>query len=293
MALKPLLAVLALSGLCLLPACGGDDDSSSSGGGTPGAAAVTFETSEPAKGRVAIEGPASIDAGLVDVTLENSGERTHDAQLVRVEGDRSALEVIDQVIDAEEGAPTPDWAHGAGGVGSVGPGESGTATQVLEPGTYFLVDTESAGSGAPSNARQGGVRKIEVAGAATGELPRTDARITADEYSFEPSGIESGTNRLTFDNAGEEVHHIIAFPLREGAKFSEVTEFFGSEQEPQGQPPVDFEALQGTAALDGGEQQVVELDFEPGKYALLCFIADRAGGPPHVAKGMISELDVE
>lgn len=297
MALKPSIALLAVAGLCALSACGDDDDSSSAGGGSSDAAeaqAVTFTTTEPAKGRVAIDGPSTLDAGLVDITLKNSTKAPHDAQLVRVADDQTAKQVISKVIDTEEGAPTPDWAHGAGGVGSVDGGASATVTQVLLPGTYYLVDTESdegEGEGQP-NAKKGGIVKFEVAGDEGGELPPTDATITADEYSFESTGIKPGRNRLTFENAGNELHHIIAFPMRKGAKFSEVTKLFASEQEPKGPPPVDFESFESTAVLDGGEEQVTEMELERGKYALVCFIADRAGGPPHVAKGMISELDV-
>lgn len=294
MALKPSLAALAVAGLCALSACGDDDDSTAGGSAsdTAEAAAVTFTTTEPAKGRVAIDGPSSIDAGLVDITLRNSTKGPHDAQLVRVAGDQTARQVIDKVIDTEEGAPTPDWAHAGGGVGSVEGGASGTVTQVLLPGTYYVVDTESGEGEGPPNARKGGIAKFEVAGSEGGELPATDATITTDEYSFDPAGIKPGKNRLTFENAGNELHHVIAFPMREGAKFSEVTKLFASEREPKGPPPVDFERFESTAVLDGGEEQVTEMDFKRGKYALVCFVADRAGGPPHVAKGMVAELDV-
>ena len=44
--------------------------------------------------------------------------------------------------------------------------------------------------------------------------------------------------------------------------------------------------------LDGGAEQVTDLEFVKGKYALVCFITDRKGGPPHIAKGMISEVDI-
>lgn len=51
--------------------------------------------------------------------------------------------------------------------------------------------------------------------------------------------------------------------------------------------------MRGTTVLDGGAKQVTQLELaKPGKYALLCFIQDRAGGPPHIAKGMIAEVDV-
>lgn len=45
--------------------------------------------------------------------------------------------------------------------------------------------------------------------------------------------------------------------------------------------------------LDGGVSQPVEFTGKPGKYAFFCFIADTKGGPPHVVKGMISEVVVQ
>jgi hypothetical protein len=44
--------------------------------------------------------------------------------------------------------------------------------------------------------------------------------------------------------------------------------------------------------IDGGESQVIDLQLKKGNYALVCFIQDRKGGPPHAAKGMVSEADV-
>jgi hypothetical protein len=37
---------------------------------------------------------------------------------------------------------------------------------------------------------------------------------------------------------------------------------------------------------------VLTLDLKPGRYALLCVVPDRRGGPPHALKGMISEAVV-
>jgi hypothetical protein len=304
MALKRFLALLVVAGLFLLSACGDDDDSSSSDSGgsasssetaaeSTEATAVTFETTEPSKSKVSIDAPKSIDAGLVDITYKNSGKGPHDGQIVRVEGDRTAQNVIDTIVDSDEGAPIPAWLSGGGGVGTVAPGQTAKVTQVLEPGTYYLLDTESGQGGGPSNAEKGGIVKFEVTGEGGGELPSTAATITAEDYSFETSGVKPGKNRLTFENAGEELHHVIAFPINKGATIEDAKKAFMSEEEPQGPPPVDFEGFQGTAVIDGGEEQVTELDFQKGKYALVCFITDREGGPPHVAKGMVSELEVK
>ena len=47
-----------------------------------------------------------------------------------------------------------------------------------------------------------------------------------------------------------------------------------------------------TTVIDSGQKQVVTMNLKSGKYALVCFIQDRAGGPPHFNKGMISEATV-
>ena len=47
------------------------------------------------------------------------------------------------------------------------------------------------------------------------------------------------------------------------------------------------------ARIDGGTKQITELDLtKKGKYALLCFVSDRKGGPPQVAQGMVGEITV-
>jgi hypothetical protein len=45
--------------------------------------------------------------------------------------------------------------------------------------------------------------------------------------------------------------------------------------------------------MDGGVSQIVDANLEPGSYAFFCFISDKTGGPPHVVKGMVSEVSVE
>jgi hypothetical protein len=291
--------LLAAAALCLVPAaCGSDDDDSSNGGDgsadTSETTAVTFETTEPAKGKVAIDGPKEVEAGVVEITLKNSGKGRHDAQLLRVEGNRTQEEVISSSIDSEEGAPIPEWITDGGGLAAVPPGESATVTEVLKPGTYYVLDSESAQGSQQPNARKGGAAKLMVTGeATTAELPETDATITAKDFSFESSGIEPGANRVTFENTGKELHHLVALPINKGSTIEDVKKFATSEGEPQGPPPVDFENGVGTAVIDGGQAQVAELEFKKGKYALLCFITNRDGGPPHVAMGMVNELDVK
>ena len=286
-----------LSAACLLAftmaaaGCGDDDDD----GDEPAAEPAALQIEATASGeRKALEVPESVPAGVVRISLRNSDDLPREAQIIRVTGGQSPEEVI-EAVSGEEGAPIPDFVQDGGGVAPVQPGQTGTVTQVLAPGDYVAIDLfeEEGEEETQSNAELGATASFTVEGdAGDAELPETDATITAVDYSFEAEGLRPGKNEVRFENTGEELHHAILFPINEGVEFSEVREAFASEEEPEGPPPVDFENQVGTSVIDGGNAQNVELELEEGRYAALCFIQDRAGGPPHVAKGMISELTV-
>ena len=48
----------------------------------------------------------------------------------------------------------------------------------------------------------------------------------------------------------------------------------------------------GEILIAGGESAVVDLRFESGDYGFFCFVPDRAGGPPHAVKGMVTTATV-
>lgn len=284
--------------LCASSAGCGDGSSSRSDllGQVDGASATFTTTDRPAKFStttfVKIKGPKRIKAGIVTLTLVNKGDSPHDAQVLRVEGDHTAKETVSKTIGATPGSPIPDWITDGAGLGTVNPGQRATVIQVLKPGTYYLLDSESGPNGAELHADNGGVAKFEVTGGSGGSLPPTDATITADEYSFQADGIEPGKNYLTFENVGNELHHVIAFPYRENTTHEQVVKELFAARPPEG-GVMDRENGVGTAAIDGGQKQIVELELREGKYALVCFVTDRDGGPPHVSQGMIAELEVE
>jgi hypothetical protein len=273
------LASIAVVAALALAACGDDD-------GGEEAQALDLSVSDPSARQVQLESPESVEAGTVEITLDNAGEGPHSAQLIRVEGDHDEQEVIDVFGAASEGEPLPDWFFAGGGVGTTQPGESGTATQALEPGTYYIVDDE--GEEQP-NLLKGGIASLEVTGEGDGELPETDAKVTASEYTFQSEAVKADEPTL-FENAGAQPHHLIAVPLLEGKTIEDAERFLRTEQGP---PAVDFERGVSTSVLEGGTSQVVELNLEPGRYAFVCFISDRQGGASHFDKGMIAEGTVE
>jgi len=254
-----------------LAACGGEDEQS-----------LTFTITEEGKQRK-VAGPQSAEAGITEITLKNEAKGGNDLQLIRVEGDRSAQEVIDGFSKASSGKPFPDWFFAGGGIGGTKPGESGTATQVLQPGTYYALSTE----GRP-DAKS--VAVLEVSGEESDdELPEADATVTASEYGFESEELPSGVVEIDFENGGVQPHHLIASKLIGDSTVADVERFFKTEK---GKPPLRREG-EATAVVEGGEGQAVTFNLEPGRYAFYCFISDRQGGPPHIFKGMVDEVEVQ
>lgn len=273
------LALAALGAGC------GDDDDANSGDST--AATLSAEVSLSGD-RVKLEAPASVEAGVTTMRLTNSAPAPIGVEIIRVDGEQTADEVLTQ-ITREEG-PIPGWIHGAGGAGVAPPDGEAAGTQILEPGTHYLIAEGSGDDAGPATAA-----KLEVTGSGQedAELPEADARIVADEYSFETADLEAGSNTIKFENVGRELHHALAFPIQGDTPIAEVQQFFQGQGQQQGPPPIDFEGGFGTPVLDGGTAQTIELEIEPGRYALVCFIPNRAGSPPHAALGMVNEIEIK
>ena len=268
------IALLAVA----LTACGDDDEAQS----------LTFTVTQQGKA-TAIDGPRSAETGLAEVTLKNDGKGEADLQLIRVEGDHTPEEVVEGLDQAIKGKAFPDWFFAGGGVGITKAGQSQTVTQVLEPGTYYAFDTE--GSQGPPDPKS--VPAIEVSGDESSDEVEADDTVTAVEYAFEADTLPSGQTEIVFDNAGAEPHHLLASKIVGDATAEDVEAFFKEEGGKDEKPPLREKGTRSTAVVEGGEGQTVTMDLEPGRYALYCFITDREGGPPHVVKGMVDEVEVE
>lgn len=269
-------AVLAIAGA----GCGSDDDENGGGGD---------QAAQPSRLAIELGGtnkspnftvPKSVRGGTVRIEFTSSLEGEHSAQLVGAKDGHTPQEALEAGSAwADRGRPLPDWVLLAGGSGDVRQGESTSVTQELAPGAYLVADLTSNATA-----------EFEVTGeGGAGEVAAEGGTITATEYAFESDGLKAGRNTVLFDNAGQEPHLVAAVGLKEGRTLGEARRFFRTEK---GAPPIDESRSFSTAVVDGGVRQSVELNLDAGKYVLLCFIPDRKGGPPHVAKGMISEATV-
>lgn len=120
-----------------------------------------------------------------------------------------------------------------------------------------------------------------------GELPETDGTFTADDYSFEVDVAAGDT--YTFRNAGpKELHHGVIFNLGD-LDPTTVEENFKAFLESEEDMPPPFDVLDQEQVFAGGSgvfspdlAGTFPTKLEAGTtYAVVCFLSDRAGGPPH------------
>jgi hypothetical protein len=266
--------------MTFLVAC--SDDKSDSA--TPLKAVVTESGDQ-----VNLDIPTEVKAGVVKLSLTNSGQGSHSLQFVKVTGDHSTDDIV-EFLGAEE-SPPPDWISEGGGIGTVAPGQTGTASFRLSEGKHFVWDDETDENDT-NNGTKGAIAEINVTSGSGGELPDADATVSAKEYEFTTGGLKAGKNSIRFENVGKEFHHFIAAPLLPGKTLEDAKAFFASHGESDGPPPTDFETGVGVAVVGPGNASVSELQLVAGNYAMVCFINDRAGGPPHFTMGMLEQVTV-
>lgn len=292
---------LATVAACVAPglaACGGDDVvvqeaptatergvAAAAGGtverdplrsGADADAQLTVTVDDVGATRFRYRAPRTVKAGLVEIRLHNRGKALRKAQLWRIEGDHS----VKQALRIRH--PQPDWLRTAGGVSLTEPGKTTRTLQTLTPGRYYVAGTLD---------EPGSVASFEAVGPQPDrELPRAPARVEARDFSFRVSGLRAGRNSVDFDNTGGQPHHAFFAPMRAGVELAEVKKYFRASTS-VGPPPVT-DRTRETVVLEGGERQVTQIDLTPGRYALICFVRGRRGGPRHLELGMINEVTV-
>ncbi len=312
-ALRSALAMMAFAGSFLLAACGGDEEAKRSepaasapagpdaGGGGSQPARLSIDAIEPGPGQYAFSGTPSdvLTAGTLEIAFTNQGEQSHEFQLIRIDEGHTSEEVKALLFESEtppiEG-PTPEWLQAAGGPVAA-PGESGTSQVVLSAGEYAYVCFIPDANEVP-HFKNGMFGSFSVGGDDRGvaTLPSTDANVTAREYSFEVSGLKAGKNTFTFQNAGDQRHHAVMFPIAEDRPFADVEALFLSEEPPSPEgppPPIEFGSGTGTTIMEAGGSYVTEVTLKAGRYAFVCFVSDPGDAPPHFTMGMLQEVVIE
>ena len=117
--------------------------------------------------------------------------------------------------------------------------------------------------------------------------------VIASDYAFELGSdvVAAGPVTFTLINQGAEPHQIQFAAVPEGFTAADFVETLQAEGELAAFQ--DFTWAGGVNAVEPGTSQVATADLEPGHYVVLCFIPTPGEhGTPHLAMGMIDELDV-
>jgi uncharacterized cupredoxin-like copper-binding protein len=293
-------ALLSLAALCVTAIACSDDDSSSSSptpaatassasGGGASIAEVKFNAKD-----FAYDAPATINGGLVKLTMTNTGQEPHQANL---------LKLNDGVTDAQFQAalqnpdPSGIFAIGkfAGGPNTADPGASVSVTADLAAGKYALLCFISGDDGVPHVAK-GMVEALTVNAPTGAKAKEPEAKETYKLTDFAIAGADTlpaGKTTVKVQNDGPQTHELSVLKL-DGITFDEAKALITSDEPPpgtSGPPPVSDDG--GIGALANGSSGWAELDLTPGTYAFLCFIPDAATGQPHAALGMIKQVTVK
>ena len=234
------------------------------------------------------DAPDTIASGPVTFRLINEGPDFHHVWLVRLE-DGKTFDDLMQYLDGQH-RPMPSWAVDVGGPNTPGVvGGETNATLDLEPGDYALLCAIPNADGGTHLMRSMS-QPLTVVPAAGPErtMPEADIVMTLDDYSYElDRPITPGRRVVRVENVAPQAHEVVIVRMRPGKKAGD---FLRWVQTREGEPP--GEMIAGVTGIQAGESNLITVDFDPGAYALLCFVPDAGDLAPHVVHGMVRDITV-
>jgi hypothetical protein len=232
--------------------------------------------------------PDTIISGPTTIRLVNDGPDFHHVWLIRLE-EGGSVEAL--VTELAAHRPLPSWAVAVGGPNTPGvPGGETSATLDLEPGEYLVACVIPGMHDGELHVAKGMIRTLTVVPAQRrARMPEAELVMTLADYSYHLSGpVTRGSQSIRVVNAAAQPHEVVVVKLEPGRTAHDFLTFL---QQPAGAPPGTM--IGGVTWLSQGESNVIELEFEEGDYALLCFVPDEGDGQLHLAHGMIRQFRVE
>lgn len=235
----------------------------------------------------AFAAPATLPAGLTTVRLVNQGKEMHHVQIVRLDEGHTVEELMQA---GKQHGPLPAWARFVGGPSVPAPQGFTEATLDLPAGTYALVCFIPSADGVP-HLMKGMVKPLTVVPAqqpSEARAPEADVRLVLRDYAYDITPeITAGRHVIHVENTAVQPHEVVFMRLSPGKTPQDLLAW---EQSRNGPPPAM--PVGGTTLLSTGQDNLLQIDFEPGEYALLCFVPDAGDGKPHVAHGMVRQITV-
>lgn len=244
-----------------------------------------------------LEVPESVEAGYYRFVYEDAVNGPEGEMMFEVTVDRidDASTTLDEVVEAYG---TMNAAMMGGG--ELGPGEAtaqlaGLITPVGGPGVIVELKEGRHVASAVGGSLEGSEFVTFTVAPATGEVqePDADLAVSMSDFAYDiPEVVEAGQQVWRIDNAGQQVHHLVLFRIKEGKSLDEVMAYLESEHaEEPGAEPVDY--IYSTAVIGTGQSNFVSYDLTPGEYLAICFIPDYETGQVHAMLGMMDTFTVE
>jgi uncharacterized cupredoxin-like copper-binding protein len=274
--------LLVLGTAVLLVGCGGSDARESRGDAATAPNVVTVRA-----GDYFFEAPDTVAAGMTTFRMETSGQEMHHLQAVMLMEGRTVADLMAHLTGDAHGIP--EWAHLVGGPNAPAPGETYEATLDLRPGNYALICMIPSPDGAP-HIMKGMFRPLTVtpSAQASAPAPEADLVMSLTDYDFEMAPmLSAGRRTIKVENVAEQPHEVFIARLAPGKTLED---FMGWLEKMEGPPPA--KPMGGTTLIAQGEANYITGDFEPGEYALICFVPDAGDGRPHFMHGMMRQIRV-
>lgn len=302
-------AVLLTCAVLLAGACAGNGEDDTTSDSTSVSQGATPQVDFTVTGdEYRFDLPEEVPGGVVTMSFENEGRLRHEAGVVAV-GDTPVDQVLADLAPVLEGRSNaiPDYLTFYGGVGETAPEAKAAATISLPEGRFVmfcsLTDIDSVdalpqpGPPLPAHYSTGMARPFTVRRANVDMLPAGDGTVVASDYAFDVPALSAGARSLVLRNTGTQMHvgAFLAFPegVDETAARQALDTVLAAPGEalPEGVPEPTDAASAGPFPPGGGGTFDIELT-RGRTYAVVCFLPDRAGGPPHATKGMLSVFTV-
>ncbi len=227
----------------------------------------------------------TLPAGAVTLQLATTGQEMHHLELVKLADGKTAEDLFQEM----QGDAPPAWAELVGGPNA--PIPNATTSRVtldLTPGTYVALCLIPSPDGELHVAK--GMSKTIVVAPTEGAtaLPTPTVKMTLVDYDFVmDTPLTAGSHVIEVTTAMGQPHEVFIAKLAPGATAMQLVEWTAKmEGPPPGAP------MGGTVGLSQGRTNYVHADFEPGEYALICFLPDAKDGKPHFMHGMVKQITV-
>jgi len=235
------------------------------------------------------DAPASVPAGTISFRLENSGKEVHHLWLVQLLNGKTLAD-FQKAMDAWTSGPMPSWVVDVGGPNEASTGVTAEATMTLDAGSYVMVCYVPSPDGRP-HVMKGMIKALAVtsAGATAPSEPTADITMKMTDYAFDLSQpITAGKHVIRIENTATQSHEVIIGRLLAGKTMRQALTWLNEGQK----GPAPVVGLGGASGLAKGRHQFITMNFEPGRYVLLCFIPDVKDNKPHTDHGMSREVIV-